>query len=195
VETRTRADLLETIRRDRRRFDDVLERIPAERMTDPVLPGGWSVKDVLAHIAWGERESIGVVRARALVGSPLWDVGEDERNAAVVRESRSRSLEAVVDDYRSTFDEFMAALEELSDEELNTPDRFERMPERAPGWLPWRVLYDPGHYDEHARTIEEARQLLDLPADADDVRRRGDALELQRPLPGDVECPPRRIEG
>jgi uncharacterized protein (TIGR03083 family) len=160
VETRTRADLLETIRRDRCRFDDVLERIPPDRMTDPVLPGGWSVKDVLAHIAWGESESIGVVKARALVGSPLWDVSEDERNAAVVGESRSRSLEAVLDDYRTTFDAFIGALEGLSDDELNTPDRFDRMPERAPGWLPWRVLYDPGHYEDHASTIEAALPAL-----------------------------------
>ena len=161
METRTRADLVETIRRDRRRFDDVLERIHPERMTDPVLPGGWSVKDVLAHIAWGERESIGVINARALVGSPLWDVSEDERNAVVVHESRSRSLEDVLHDYRTTFNDFMAMIEELSDEELNAPERFDRMPERAPGWLPWRVLYDPGHYEEHARTIAEALPALD----------------------------------
>jgi uncharacterized protein (TIGR03083 family) len=144
------------VQRDRRRFEAVIQRIPPERLTDPILPGGWSVKDVLAHIAWGERESIGVIEARALVGSPLWEVSEEERNEAVVAESRSRSLEAVLEDYRATFDEFVAALGQLSDDELNTPDRFDRLADRIPGWLPWRVLYDPGHYEEHARTIEAA---------------------------------------
>ena len=159
-ETTSSRDLLAAVRRDRARFDAVLEQVPHDRMTDPVLPGGWSVKDVLAHIAWGERESIGVIKARALVGSPLWEVGQDSRNAAVVDESRSRPIDAVLDDYRTTFAEFVAALEELSDDELNTPERFDHLPERAPGWLPWRILYDPGHYEDHAGTLEKALPLL-----------------------------------
>ena len=155
METVTRDGLLATIRRDRARFDGILDRIPQARYTEPVLPGGWSVKDVLAHIAWGEREAIGVATTRALVGSDLWQVSQDERNEAVVRESRSRDLEAVVTDYRNTFDEFVAAIEELSDDELNDPHRFAGLPETIPGWLPWRVLYDPGHYEDHGTTLRE----------------------------------------
>lgn len=155
METTTRDDLLATIRRDRELFDAVLERVPTDRLTEPILDGGWSVKDTLAHIAWGEREAIGVAQARALVGSPLWELDQDERNEKVVRESRARSLEDVLDDYRRTFDEFVSAIEGLSNEELNDPTRFAGLPERIPGWLPWRVLYDPNHYEDHARALEK----------------------------------------
>ena len=156
VDRANRDDLLGQVREDRQRFDAILERVPRERLADPVLPGGWSVKDVLAHIAWGEREALGVMNARALVGSELWNVSEDERNEAVVRESRSRASDEVLHEYRIAFADFTAALEQLSDEDLNDPERFTGMSEGIPGWRPWRVLYDPTHYDEHGHTIEAA---------------------------------------
>lgn len=43
----------------------------------------------------------------------------------------------------------------MSEEELNDPARIRGLSERIPGWRPWRVPYDPDHYEDHARTIEE----------------------------------------
>jgi hypothetical protein len=152
----TKKKLLGRIRGDRAHFDQIVRRVPHTRMTEPILPGGWSVKDVLAHVAWGEREGIGVIRERALVGSELWDLPEDERNAAVVGASRSRTLDEILSEYAIVFDEYVSAISELSEEALNEPARIRGLAERIPGWRPWRVLYDPGHYAEHGRAIEDA---------------------------------------
>jgi uncharacterized protein (TIGR03083 family) len=149
-------DLLAIIRADRARFDEILDTVPPELLTEPILPGGWTVKDVLAHIAWGDHEGVGMMRARALVGSPLWDRPQDDRNEAVVRENRSRPLDEVMADYRSAFAEYMSAMEQLTEEDLNEPGHFSGLAERIPGWLPWRVLYDPHHYRDHGDTIREA---------------------------------------
>lgn len=154
VERVTNEDLLERIRTDRARFDAIVSRVPQDRLVEPLLPGGWSIKDVLAHIAWGDRQGIGVVKARALVGSELWELSEDERNETVVRESRSLSLDQVLEEYRASFRDYLVALSQLSDEDLNEPDRFAGLSEGIPGWQPWRVLYDPGHYDDHGQTIQ-----------------------------------------
>ena len=148
--------LLGLIRRDRRRFDATLARVPLNRLKEPILPGGWSVKDVLAHIAWGDREDAGVARSRALVGSDLWELSDDERNAVVVRDSRSRPLEEVLEEYRDSFAEYVTAITSLSDEDLNDPSRITSLAERVPGWTPWRVLYDPDHYRDHREAIEYA---------------------------------------
>lgn len=151
-----KSEFLATVQADRDRFDRIVHSVPRDSLTEPILPGGWSVKDVLAHIAWGDREGVAVARARALVGSELWNVSEDERNAAVVRESRSLGVDEVMSEYRAAYEDWMSAVHELSEEELNEATRFEGLPERIPGWRPWRVLYDPGHYEDHGRTIEAA---------------------------------------
>jgi uncharacterized protein (TIGR03083 family) len=162
VDRVTKQQLLRTIRADRAGFESVIARVPEDQLAEPILPGGWSIKDVLAHIAWGEREGIGVMEARALVGSELWEVSEDERNEAVVSESRDRATQDVMKAYQSTFADYVAALERLSDEDLNEADRFVGLPERIPGWRPWRVLYDPTHYREHGETIQAAVTRLGL---------------------------------
>ena len=156
VERVTKAALLARIHAERSRFERVVAGVAPERLTEPVLPGGWSVKDVLAHVAWGEREAVGVLRHRALAGSGLWDLPEDERNAAVVAESRSRDVEDVRRDHRAAFRDYVTEIAALSDDDLNEPDRISGLAARIPGWRPWRVIYDPGHYDEHARAIEAA---------------------------------------
>lgn len=149
-------EFLRTVQADRDRFDEILQSVPRDLLTKPVLPGGWSVKDVLAHIAWGEREGVGAVRARALVGSELWSLPEDERNEAVVRESRSRGLDDVLAEYRAAFRDYMSAISGLSEDDLNDPGHFAGLSEGIPGWRPWRVLYDPDHYGHHGQAIASA---------------------------------------
>jgi DinB family protein len=148
----TVSDLTEQVRMERARWEAVLERVPRDRLTESGLPGGWSVKDVLAHMSWGMHEGIGMMRARRLVGSDLWKLDDDGRNAIVVEESRARSLESILADYQSTSAEYLSELARLSDNELNDPALWPDMP---PDWRPWRIIYDPKHYAHHARDLRD----------------------------------------
>jgi hypothetical protein len=146
----TVAELTERARADRAEWEAVLARVPRERLTEPGLPGGWSVKDVLAHMTWGMHEGVGMMRAKRLVGSDLWKLDDDRRNAIVVDESRARSLEEILADYQSTSADYMRELARLTDTELNDPALWPEMP---PDWRPWRIIYDPKHYAHHARDL------------------------------------------
>jgi len=146
----SKTDLLGLIERDRAHWETLLGSIPEAWMTEPGVEGEWSIKDIIAHIAWGERENLGVVHARAVVGSELWQLSEDERNAVVFEQNRSRELGDVRADSRRIFHRYLEAVAALTEEDLNDPSRFAQMPE---GWRPWRILYDPGHYQGHADSI------------------------------------------
>jgi hypothetical protein len=145
-----KAALLSMIRSARAEWEAALAEVPEAWMCEPGATGAWSVKDVVAHIAWGEREAGGVARARALVGSDLWKLSDDERNAAVFEQNRERELHEVLAESRHVFGQYLEALDALSDEELNDPARFAGMPT---DWRPWRVMYDPHHYADHAQAI------------------------------------------
>lgn len=130
-----------------------LAKITPEAMTQPVQPGGWSVKDVIAHITWHEREMIGVLRQRALRGSELWLRPTDERNAVIYEQNKDRSLSEILSEAARVHTELMPALATLSDDELNDPAHFAEMPAE---WLPWDLIAGntSRHYREHSADLD-----------------------------------------
>ncbi len=145
-----KTQFLGMIQSARAQWEALLAEIPAAWMTEPGVEGEWSVKDIIAHIAWGERENLGVAQAHALVGSELWQLSEDERNRAVFEQNRGRELHDVLSESRQVFQQYLEAVAALSEEDLNDPGRFQGLPN---GWRPWRILYDPTHYHVHAQSI------------------------------------------
>jgi hypothetical protein len=146
----SKTQLLDMIQSARAQWETLLGSIPEAWMTEPGVEGEWSIKDIVAHIAWGERENLEVAQARTLSGSALWRLPEDERNAIVVEQNRSRELQDVLADSRRIFQQYFEAVAALSEEDLNDSGRFAGMPD---GWRPWRILFDPEHYQGHASSI------------------------------------------
>lgn len=146
-------EFLDHLLRGREQWEALLAQVGQQRMQAPDLPGGWSVKDVIGHVMWGEREMVGVMRQRALVGSELWNLTTDERNAIVVVENRSHSLEDILATEQQIFAEFLALSQQLTQQELNDASCFKEMPG---DWLPWQVLAGNSfqHYQDHTPAIK-----------------------------------------
>ncbi len=147
-----KATFITTLRADRALWDDLLaELLPLGEaaLTAPGAAGEWSVKDVISHVAWFEREMVGVMRARALVGSDLWRLPLDERNDVICAENRARPLPDVLVEAGRVYAELLAALETLTDADLADPARFAEMPA---DWLPWEMIASNSfeHYRDHA---------------------------------------------
>jgi len=132
----------------RREWEALLSTINQQRMLQPGATGAWSVKDVIAHVLWCEREMVGVCQARALVGSRLWELTDDERNAIVVSNSREHTLQELLTEEREVYAHLLAEVQGLTDEDLNDARRFRDMPA---DWLPWQLLAGNSfaHYQDH----------------------------------------------
>ena len=148
----TRDEMLTRTRDAWARWEATLAEVPEERMEDPGVAGDWSAKDVIAHITWFEKEMIGLVKARAFVGSDLWLVGTHERNAVIHEENKDRPLEDVRAESAAVHPELVARLETLTDEDLLDPSRFPPMPAE---WKPIEVIEGNTfeHYDQHAKGL------------------------------------------
>jgi uncharacterized protein (TIGR03083 family) len=136
----------------REEWQSLLTEVDRSRMTEPGLPGGWSVKDVIAHITWYEREMIGMLKARALEGSDLWQLPQEKRNVPIYEENKDRPLEEVLSEAEQVYDQLFEAIASLSDDELVDPSHFRDMPSE---WAPWDVMagntYE--HYHQHIPDI------------------------------------------
>ena len=147
-----KATVLEKLQTTRAEWEALLSEIGEERMVQPGANGEWSVKDVIAHVMWGEREMVGVCQARALVGSDLWEMTDDERNPIMVSWYRETSLQDVLTEEKQVYAQLLAEVQKLSDADLNDPQHFRDMPA---AWVPWQVISGCsfGHYQDHMSTI------------------------------------------
>ena len=116
-----RAGLIDGIRAARAAERDVLAALDAGVRDAPAADGGWSPKDVQAHLtAWKGRT---VERLRALrvgLSEPI-EVETDEANAAFHAERSGWTWDQVLADADATTDELVAEIQAASDETLSLP--------------------------------------------------------------------------
>ena len=146
--------LIETLRKEREQWESLLAQIGEERMVQPCVEGeAWSVKDIIAHVMWYERETVGILQQHAFVGSLLWRVSLEERNAAMVAENHDSSLQEVRTEAQQVFEQLFQAIQVLPEADLNDAASFRNIP---PNWLPWQVIASNSyeHYHQHIPAIQ-----------------------------------------
>ena len=149
-----RAELLDAILEARADWDAQVSAVEMTRYEEPGVCGPWSLKDLIAHITWYEREIVQMLAARSYTdASPWWALPDDPRNENIYTANRNRALADVLDDARATYDALLAQIETLSDDDLNDAARFEDSP---PDAEPWEIIaqntYE--HYQHHAHDVE-----------------------------------------
>jgi uncharacterized damage-inducible protein DinB len=149
----TKSEFVERLVSARHRWDAAVDRIPPEEALKPGFCGDWSLKDVIAHITWYEREMIEMLDRRDFAGSKLWELPTDERNAVIREQTGGGTLAERLGEARQAFERLIELIDSLTDNDLNDPASFPGMP---PEWKPWQVLasntYE--HYEDHLPQAE-----------------------------------------
>jgi uncharacterized protein (TIGR03083 family) len=152
-ESISKSELIDRCRRSRAAWDALLARLTPEQMQQPKAVGEWSVKDIIVHIIWYEREMVGILTLHVFAGSKWWDIPLDERNRMICEESKDRSLADVLAESRRVYEAFVQGLEKLPEADLYNPTGFPGMPAE---WQPLEIISSNSyeHYDEHAEAIK-----------------------------------------
>lgn len=149
-----RTELLNQIYAGRTRLEAALQGVDPSRMTEPALPGGWSVKDLLAHIGWWEQRMLEIYR-ESLVGQepvrPQTADAVDQLNAQIALEFRNRDLDNVREYERQAFRDVLAMVETAPEADLFDTDRFPWLKGR--GFVIWVSGNTDEHYDEHIQDL------------------------------------------
>jgi hypothetical protein len=126
-----KADLLKEIHLERTALNDILALVTPRQMTKAgVTRGGWSVKDILAHLVeWQQMNfnwyEAGLRGEKPAMPAPGFTLRELPRlNQMIYRKHHRRSLKSVLHDYQSYHDRTIALIESLPDSDLVTLGRF-----------------------------------------------------------------------
>lgn len=153
AEQMTPAQLLELVRETWAGWQAALGKVEWSKMETPHV-GEWSIKDLVVHVTWSEKEMLNMLKERSLaLASPHWELPPDERNQAIYEEHRHRALQEVLSEAQAIHAELVAEMEKLSEADLVDPSRYTGMPAE---WVPWQILAGCTyrHYAEHAQDLE-----------------------------------------
>jgi hypothetical protein len=152
-----KAELLAMIQSDRAQLDGLLATLSVEQMCQATLEHDWSVKDVLAHIAAWERRCVGWIQAGLHGEKP--DIPEavytqedvDKLNEKTFQDNRNRSLDDVQSEYRHSYQQILAQVHALSEDDITNPRRFSWTNGRT--LVPYIAANTYEHYQEHIEQI------------------------------------------
>jgi hypothetical protein len=146
-------NLIQTLESAQEDLQNLLDEMETEKLNEVGVVEGWSVKDILAHIAFWEQR-VTAWAAALSQGTrpepPFWsgDWSEERINQAIYEQNRDRPLRDVLDQWQAVHKGVLQAVQAMSDQEL-----FERKVE----WLGNASFAEalPGNTYEHFRHHEQ----------------------------------------
>ena len=145
--------LLENLESAHKDLQSLLDDMETEKLTEVGVVEGWSVKDVLAHIAfWEQRVTAwaAALNQATQPEPPFWsgDWSEERINQAIFEKNRNRTLQDVLDQWQGVHQSVLRTVQEMSEQDL-----FERKVE----WLGNATFGEalPGNSFEHLRHHEQ----------------------------------------
>ena len=150
-----KAQLITEIQSEREKLETTLTAFNQEQMTSPLLEGGWTLKDLLAHITVWEQRMVKWVEITLRDEVPemlpeglTWsDEDLDMWNQQTYLELRDKPLDDVLADFESSYRQALAVAQQTTQEQLFDKDRY--------AWRGGRPLYimvaanTSWHYKEH----------------------------------------------
>ena len=143
-----KAELLAHIRSGRAQFESTLASFGDDQLLAPGLHGGWSIKDLIAHIGFWEQRT--AKRFSALlrgVNPPTEPLTLDELNAQVYAQNQHKPLAEVRFAEQAAYEQLYLLVESALDDDLFDPQRF-AWTEGKP-FADWIENNTYGHYEEH----------------------------------------------
>jgi hypothetical protein len=145
-----KADLLSAMRAGHARLDKMFAALSEEQMLAARLHGGWSGKDLLAHLGFWEQRMADYCQMLRNGETPKETVGEydvDGINAAAFDEHHDQSLDEVRRFERQSFQMLLDQAEKVPEKDLFDPQRFAWL--KGAALAAWIEGNSYGHYEEH----------------------------------------------
>lgn len=145
----TKTEVLDRISAGRVQITAQWVGLTEDEMIRPGMHGGWSVKDLIAHLIFWEQRMLD--RTPGLLDGQRFPPAElDELNAQVYAANRDRPLAELRAKFRALFPRIVALVKDLPDSALDRPI------DALGGAALWEFIAgnSSGHYEEHMDAIQ-----------------------------------------
>jgi hypothetical protein len=152
---RSKLQLLQAITASRNEWDGLIAKIPLRRLAEPVAPGGWSFKDIIAHVTEYDRHLVLSLALRLQKPPKLWldDLSLDEFNARLHEQIADCDAEDILRDSQQVFQELIGEVKNHTEAYLFGTHRVDGVTYDV---IPYQMLKSEsyGHYRDHIPAIQ-----------------------------------------
>jgi hypothetical protein len=157
----SKSKIMNSIKTERKLLEDQLEGLSENQMLQPDFEGGWSIKDILAHIVTWEKLMIDWLETTMRGDVPemlppglTWD-DLDIWNEQNYLDNKDSPLSEVINNFHSSYQLALNTIEGITEEDLINPYRFEWREGRPLATIVAANTY--WHYVEHREQIYKWR--------------------------------------
>jgi hypothetical protein len=144
----SKSELLQAINTSRHEWDTLIAQIPPHRLSESVAEGGWSIKDIIAHVTEYDRWLALGLALRLQTPPQIWldDLSLDEFNAVLHRQIADRNPDDILLDSKRVFQDLLDEVEARSEAYLFGTHRVEGVSYDV---IPYQLLKSEsyGHHD------------------------------------------------
>ena len=149
--------ILDEMRAKYAALEEILTPLDETLMATAGVNGDWSIKDIMAHItSWHHRLLVWLRAAsrneEPAISGPDSDEEMDRLNEQFYEENKSRSLDDVLADFRTTYLQILDMVQTLDNEDLTNPHKFAWTKGNPLWYLVAGDTYE--HYLEHLQQIK-----------------------------------------
>lgn len=153
-----RTELLSHMRDGRAELENALKPFNKHDLAEPLLPNGWSIKDMIAHFGFWERRMVTLYDILSRGEKPedlISDETLDELNARVYEDNQLLPLGIVQVNELEAYEALLAIAETAPEEDLFDPQRF-AWTEGEP-FYNWIAVNTYDHYADHTPDLLQIR--------------------------------------
>jgi hypothetical protein len=152
-------ELLSNIRSGRQQWEVALARWSEAQMLAPALHGGWSIKDLIAHVGFWEGRIVTLYGQLTRGEQPTAaEPPLDELNAQAFVQHQAQTLDEVQREERAAYTQLLAITVNAADDDLFNPQRFAWAQGRP--FAEWVENNTYGHYEEHAADLDVSKFVI-----------------------------------
>ena len=142
----------------RKHWDAIIETVFKKGLEKEKISDKWFFKDVICHITWYDKEILEALETKSIARSKFWNMSIAERNEMIFNDTQEITLDEILKESRSVFDELVKAIKELSDDELNSEEHIKRKSDKRITW-DFIGANNFWHYEDHEDALIQLFEL------------------------------------
>lgn len=153
-------NFIEMVKRSRSELAHVLRKIDIHHDFNTKINEYWTVKDLIAHIVWYEKEAIFMIVNKDITrNSEIWDKPQDARNQLVYNLIKNQTEDQVKEDFKKTGEELINILTQIDQVMYEESSLYKGMPKE---WVPLEIIdgNTHKHYDDHLKALKRSFSYL-----------------------------------